>query len=108
MDFLEELYVGESVENLGTVIYSLKRGIPVFRLYCIVLFCDRNRMEILSSTELLTKKYENRKKILLGVAMGRREAYTLLAYMAEDVAKAGKDLTNPAFWFTKQKEGVSS
>ena len=49
MQLIENLFVGESVGNLGTVVYSLKRDIPVFRLYCLVYFADRNRIEILSS-----------------------------------------------------------
>lgn len=107
MEFLEELYVGETVENIGTIVYSLRREIPVFRLYCIVLFCDRNRIEILSSKELFTKKNKNRQKILTGIAMGRQEAISLFAFMLENMAKTGKDLTNPSAWFVKSKEGAS-
>lgn len=107
MEFLEELYVGETVESLGTIVYSLRREIPIFRLYCIVLFCDRNRIEILSSKELFTKKYKNRQKILIGVAMGKREAISLFTFMMKDIAKQGKDLTSPAAWFAKSEEGVS-
>ena len=81
MQLIENLFVGESVGNLGTVVYSLKRDIPVFRLYCLVYFADRNRMEILSSKELFTKKYRSRKGIIAGVAMGRHEAVDLLCYM---------------------------
>lgn len=98
MQLIENLFVGESVGNLGTVVYSLKRDIPVFRLYCLVNFADRNRMEILSSKELFTKKYRSRKGIIAGVAMGRHEAVDLLCYMLEEAAKAGRDLTDPSAW----------
>ena len=102
MEFAEELYVGETVEALGTIVYSLRREIPIFRLYCIVLFCDKDRMEIISSKELFTKKYEHRQKILVGVAMGRQEAISLFAFMLEDALKEGKNPASPSSWFPKK------
>lgn len=98
MRLIDNLFVAENVENLGTVVYSLKRDIPVFRLYCLVYFADRNRMEILSSKELFTKRHRGRKGIIGGVAMGHHEAVDLLCYMLEEAAKAGRDLTDPAAW----------
>lgn len=112
MDFAEELYVGETVENLGTVVYSLRREIPVPRLYCMVLFYDRDRLEILSSRELFTPKQKKRKGRIVGVAMGRKEAIDLLRYAAGQAAAEGRDMTRPQTWFgpcekADEGEGVS-
>lgn len=104
MDFTEDLYVGATVEDLGTVVYSLRRRIPVPRLYCIVFFPHRNRLEILSSRELFTPKYQEKNGIIAGVAMGRKEAVDLFCYMAEQAAAEGRDMTSPQTWiFPAQK-----
>ena len=53
MELIENLFVGGNVTDLETIVYSLRREVPVLRLYCIVYFEDKNRLELLSSHELL-------------------------------------------------------
>ncbi|MDO4530873.1 MAG: hypothetical protein Q4C06_02730 [Bacillota bacterium] len=91
MKLIDNLFVAGNVTDLETVVYSLRRSIPVLHLYCIVLFEDKNRLEILSSRELFRERNKNRPAQIAGVAMGRREAYGLLAFMAEDAVKNGRD-----------------
>lgn len=93
MQLIENLFVAGNVTELETVVYSLRRSIPVLHLYCIVLFEDKNRLEILSSRELFRERNKNRPGQIAGVAMGKREAYELLAFMTEDAVKNGR---NPA------------
>ena len=93
MRLIENLFVAGNVTELETVVYSLRRSIPVLHLYCIVLFEDKNRLEILSSRELFRERNKNRPGQIAGVAMGKREAYELLAFMAEDAVQNGR---NPA------------
>lgn len=95
MKLIDNLFVAGNVTDLETVIYSLRRGIPVLHLYCIVLFEDRNRLEILSSHALFHERNKNRPAQIAGVAMGRREAYDLLAFMTEEAIANGR---NPAIW----------
>lgn len=52
MELIENLFVGGNVSDLETIVYSLRREVPVLRLYCIVYFEDKNRLELLSSHEL--------------------------------------------------------
>ena len=52
MKLIDNLFVAENVTDLETVVYSLRRSIPVLHLYCIVLFEDKNRLEILTSRDL--------------------------------------------------------
>ena len=68
MELIDNLFVADNVTNLETVIYSLRRDIPVLRLYCIVYFADRNRLEILSSRELFTPRYKGRQGVIAGIA----------------------------------------
>lgn len=91
MNFIENLFVAGNVADLEIVVYSLRRNIPVLHLYCIVLFEDKNRLEILSSRELFRGRNKNRPGQIVGVAMGKREAYELLVFMTEDAVKNGRD-----------------
>ena len=95
MKLIDNLFVAGNVKELETVVYSLRRDIPVLHLHCIVLFEDRNRLEILSSRDLFHERNKNRPAQIAGIAMGRREAYDLLAFMTEDAVKNGRDPGDP-------------
>ncbi len=95
MELIEHLFVAENVTDLETVVYSLRRDIPVLHLYCIVLFEDRNRIEVLSSHELFRQRNRNRPGKIAGIAMGRAEAVDLLVFMAEEAAKNGRNPGDP-------------
>lgn len=95
MKLIDNLFVAGNVTDLETVVYSLRRSIPVLHLYCIVLFEDRNRLEILSSSELFHERNKNRPVSVAGVAMGKREAYDLLVFMAEDAVENGRNPADP-------------
>lgn len=95
MEIIDDLFVGGNVTELETIVYSLRRGIPVLHLYCIVYFADKNRLEILSSHELFHERNKNRPAKIAGVAMGRREAVDLLVFMAEEALKKGRNPGDP-------------
>ena len=94
MELIENLFVAGNVTDLETAVYSLRRGIPVLHLYCVVLFEDRNRLEILSSRDLFHQRNKNRPAKIAGIAMGRAEALDLLIFMAEEAQRNGRDFTN--------------
>ena len=95
MELIENVFVGGNVTNLETVVYSLRRSIPVLHLFCIVYFEDRNRLEIMSSHDLFHERYKNRPAKIAGIAIGRREAYDLLVFMAEEAVKEGRNPGDP-------------
>lgn len=95
MKLIDNLFVAGNVTDLETVVYSLRRSIPVLHLYCIVLFEDKNRLEILSSRDLFHERNKNRPGLIVGVAMGRREAIDLLRFMTEDAVKDGRNPADP-------------
>lgn len=95
MNLIDNLFVAGNVTDLETVVYSLRRGIPVLHLTCIVLFEDKNRLEILSSRDLFHERNKNRPAQIAGIAMGRRAAYDLLAFMTEDAVANGRNPADP-------------
>lgn len=95
MKLIEHLFVGENVTELETILYSLRRSIPVLHLYCIVYFEDKERLEILSSYELFQDRNRERQGMIAGVAMGRKEAIDLLVYMAEEARRQGRNPGDP-------------
>ncbi len=97
----ESLFVSENIQNIGTIVYSLRRNIPVLRLYCIVWFAASARMEILSSKELFTQKHQNKDGMIVGIAMGQMQALDLLRHMAQTAIIEGRDVTNVAQWFAE-------
>lgn len=102
MRIAEELYVAKNIENLGTIVYSLRRDIPVFRLYCLVVRTKRARLEIVSSKYLFQTKYANYAKTdgcIVGVAMGYQEALELLCFIVRQAVAEGHDLRAPISWF---------
>ena len=44
MELIENLFVGGNVSDLETIVYSLRREVPVLRLYCIVYFEDKKQI----------------------------------------------------------------
>lgn len=115
MRLAEELYVAKNIDNLGTIVYSLRRDIPVFRLYCLVVRPKRGRLEILSSRHLFGSQYAKQDGYIVGVAMGYHEAVDLLCFIARQAVAEGRDLCHPIRWFdtldTKEdleKEGTDS
>ena len=95
MKLIDNLFVAGNVTDLETVVYSLRRSIPVLHLYCIVLFEDRNRLEIMTSRDLFHERNKNRPAQIAGIAMGRRQVYDLLVFMTEEAVANGRNPADP-------------
>ncbi len=101
MIFLDELFVSNNVFDLETVVYALQRDIPIARLYCIVYFEDRNRIELFSSSQLLSgyfKEAYHEKGYIAGVAYGKYSGMQLIAKMCKEAIRKGRDYKNPREW----------
>jgi len=77
MRFIENIFVSESIEDLNTVLYSLKRNIPVFNIY-IISSDENGRLEVMPSAEYLGRFGKWEEKTVCGVAAGKLSAYRLL------------------------------
>lgn len=100
MKYIEDLFVGGSVQDLSTILYSLRQNIPVFHLYCICLFYDKkgNHIEILSSKEICKKRYQQKEFVVVGVAYGKAEAVDLFCYIMEQAVQKGSNLQKAEEW----------
>lgn len=98
MELLENLYVADNVTDLPRTVYALRRKIPLFRVYCVVWMEKRNRIEILSSSQLFVKRNMDLRGVIMGVAMGKHAAEVLLTTIVETVSKNGKNLSEPREW----------
>lgn len=79
MNIIENVFVSNNVDDVGTVIYSLKRKIPVFNVFCIcVNFSSKNTFEVLSTKELFHKRNIEKDYYIAGIAMGKYDAYVLI------------------------------
>ena len=67
----------------------------MLHLTYIDLIEDKNRLEILSSRDLFHERNKNRAGLIVGIAMGRREAIDLLRFMTEDAVKGGRNPADP-------------
>lgn len=99
MKYIENLFVGGSVQDLNTILYSLRQNITVFHLYCICLFygTEKNHVEIMSSREICKKRYQQKDFVVIGVAFGKAEATDLFCYIIKQAAEKG-NLQKPEEW----------
>ena len=93
MRLAKTLYITQSVQDLGTVIYALRRNIPVFRLWCICL--ENGRLSVQSSRSLCLR---GKDPLVLGFGMGQAETVEGLVAFVEAQAAAGAD------WSLYQKD----
>ncbi len=84
MDFSEELYIGKSIADVGSVVYMLKNGETPVGVFCV---CKKDNgrflYEILSARELLRERNKDRYTVC-AIAAGKREAFEVLRSMVED------------------------
>lgn len=97
MEFINEIFVGGSIKDLGTIKYSLSRNIPVLNLYCICLF-DGDKMQIVPSRSLCTDRYKQKKFLVAGLASSMQEAKDLIMFMIDNAIKTGRDYKMPKEW----------
>lgn len=93
MRLAKTLYIAQSVQDLGTVVYALRRNIPVFRLWCICL--ENGRLSVQSSRSLCLR---GKDPLVLGFGMGQAEAVEGLVAFIEAQTAAGTD------WSLYQKD----
>jgi|GEM_PF-361555 len=95
MDFIDDIFVDENVENLNTIIYSLEKGIPVFNIY---LICVDNMAEniahIMSSSEYFNKTNIKKQYKTIGIAVGKYGANRLFSNIIEYWVEKGNGIGN--------------
>ena len=107
MEIAEELFVAENINDLETMVYSLRKNIPMPRLYCILFRALKNRYEIISSWQLCKGSFPMQDGVVVGVANGKQEAYSLLAFLVEEALQGQKDLLNPQTWIARNTDELN-
>ncbi len=74
MNFIDNVFVS-GIDDIETVVYSIKRNIPVFNLYIIAVSSNNNGVILLSSEFLKNDKYKN--MYIAGMCFGKYRAYKL-------------------------------
>lgn len=93
MDFIEDIFVDENIEDLNTIIYSLKRGIPVFNIYLICVNVNtENTAVIMSSTEYFNKRNRDKQYKTIGIAVGKYGANRLFSNIIEYWVEMGNSI----------------
>ena len=92
----DEIYISDTVTDVDTAVYALRREVPVFRLWCVCLHEDR--LEVQSARSLCTPYGKSRDWLILGIAMGRKNAVELLLQIAKDAAAQGLSMTDQRQW----------
>ncbi|HCT65257.1 MAG TPA: hypothetical protein DIC60_08365 [Lachnospiraceae bacterium] len=93
MDFINDIFVDENVENLNTIIYSLKKGIPVFNIYLICIDnMSENTAHIMSSSEYFSKINSKKQYKIIGIAVGKYGANRLFSNIIEYWVEKGNSI----------------
>lgn len=88
MRFIENVFVSDSIEDINTVVYSLKRDIPLLGIY-VICTDESGKCEIMPSAEFLGRFGKSEEKTVCGLASGKRAAYSLFADMISYGEKQG-------------------
>ena len=81
---LDEPFIGETVKDLPSILYSLNRNIPVFNIYLIISCSNSNNIfEIISSFEFVKKRYHQKDFKIIGIAGGKYEAYDIIRHILQ-------------------------
>ena len=89
--FIDNIFVGKEIEDLNTVIYSLKNGIPVYNIYIICVYrSGRNIAQIITSRQFLKEIGGKNDIKAIGIAHGKYSARKLFAEILEYWISAGK------------------
>ena len=81
LEFIENVFIDDSIKDLNTVLYSLKKGIPLYNVY-VILVDDKNAnwyAQIMSSSQFFINesKFENYK--VIGLAQSKAKANELFS-----------------------------
>ena len=90
MKFMDNLYVGELIEDPAGVFEKLKKRIPVLGIYCVCISENSKfKAEILSSRELFSPKNKDKNYKIIGISQGKPEAKELFSVIVEDYISSG-------------------
>lgn len=104
MQLIEQIYIGKSITDLGTIFYCLKRNIPIVNLYCICMLENtKHLLEIMSTKQLFLQRNVCKPYWIVGIAAGKAEAYDLTKAIFQDCLERGILMNEMNEWKEKIK-----
>ncbi|MCJ7856260.1 hypothetical protein MUJ63_08085 [Lachnospiraceae bacterium NSJ-143] len=101
MNFIENVFVS-GIDDIETVVYSLKRGIAVFNIY-IILVDEKSNGVIVSSREFfLSGRYSQ--MYAAGICMGKYNAYRTYSEIVKYALSKNWQLSDIGKMLIKEKE----
>lgn len=95
MNFIEEIYVGETVKDIQTIVYALNRRIPILNVYCICMeLYSKFLIEIVSSYEISKRYHKYEGYTIIGIAEGKKEANDLVRFIIQDAVNGVWDMNH--------------
>lgn len=104
MELSKELYVGDKVESLGSIVYALRRNLPLLHVYCLCKAKTGKHIAIVSARELVRARNADREYLIFGVAQGKKEAYGLLVQIIAEATASGYPVER--LWAYLEENGV--
>ena len=80
MKFIEDIFVSGNITDLSTVMYSLKRKIPVFNIYLVCVKENFNNTALILPCR---ESYKEEGLTVLGIAKGKKDANELMRHIME-------------------------
>lgn len=102
MQIIDSLFIYKNIKDLSTVVYSLKRDIPIINLYCVVYHTSLNSMELIPTFFLFSKRLQKtygKDGLIIGVAYGKAQGMKLISHIIEDCIKNGRNILVKTEWF---------
>lgn len=104
MKFHRELYVGESIRNVGKVKWKLKHGAGQIRVFVIAVAAGRDQLEIYHCAFLQQKYYRKNPPCIVGIAGGYDEALELLQKMVSDIYEKTGDYRLKEYFLKNERD----
>ena len=101
MRISKELYIGSGVDAPGTVLYALRRDLPLLNVYCLCMEEGSGRMVLLPQRELVAARSQ-KDWLVFGFAQGKKEAYGLFTEIVGEAASAGRPVEQLADYLKSQ------
>lgn len=95
MKWILPLYIGEKAEKKkGKIIRGIKKRKAFLNTYVLMLpNAPLNQLDIIEATELKQPFYKDKEFVIVGIAVGKEEAISLVAKITDDaISKTGSPM----------------
>lgn len=93
MEFIKDMYIGDKLKDIKSIIKKLKKKRSIINLYCICIDEKSNSIiEIIHSHEIHKEVYANKNYIVIGFAQTKNEAKEIVCNIIKEIYKIDSEL----------------